>query len=85
MKNIFASCGFPLPRTAAEQVGMGLPITPDQLQPGDRIYFGHGSITHTGLYIGNGYFIHASSAHHRVVISQLSESLYTHLYACARR
>ena len=85
MKNIFGSCGCALPRTAAEQVGMGLPVTPDQLQPGDRIYFGHGNISHTGLYIGNGYFIHASSAHHRVVISQLSESLYTRLYACARR
>jgi cell wall-associated NlpC family hydrolase len=85
MKNVFASCGFPLPRTAAEQVGMGLPVTPDQLQPGDRIYFGHPTISHTGLYLGNGYFIHASSAHHQVVISQLSESLYTHLYSCARR
>ena len=85
MKNIFASMGVRLPRTAAEQVGMGLPITPDQLQPGDRLYFGHPNISHTGLYIGNGYFIHASSAHHRVVISQLSESLYTRLYSCARR
>jgi cell wall-associated NlpC family hydrolase len=85
MKNVFGTCGCALPRTAAEQVGMGLPVTPDQLQPGDRIYFGHASISHTGLYIGNGYFIHASSAHHRVVISQLSESLYTRLYACARR
>ncbi len=85
LKNVFASCGFPLPRTAAEQVGVGLPVTPDQLQPGDRIYFGTGNISHTGLYLGNGYFIHASSAHHRVVVSQLSESLYTRIYACARR
>ena len=85
MKNIFGSCGFALPRTAAEQVGMGLPVTVDQLQPGDRIYFGHPNISHTGLYLGNGYFIHASSAHHQVVISQLSESLYTRLYTCARR
>ncbi len=85
MKNIFGSLGFPLPRTAAEQVGVGLPVTPDQLQPGDRIYFGTGNISHTGLYIGNGYFIHASSAHHRVVVSHLSESLYTRIYACARR
>lgn len=85
MKNIFASRGFAMPRTAAEQVGMGLPVPPDQLQPGDRIYFGHPNISHTGLYLGNGYFIHASSAHHRVVISQLSESLYSRLYTCARR
>jgi cell wall-associated NlpC family hydrolase len=85
MKNIFASQGVSLPRTAAEQIGRGLPVTPDQLQPGDRIYFGHPNISHTGLYLGNGYFIHASSAHHQVVISQLSESLYTRLYAAARR
>jgi len=85
MKNVFAANGFPLPRTAAEQVAVGMPITPDQLQPGDRIYFGHPTISHTGLYLGNGYFIHASSAHHQVAISQLSESLYTRLYSCARR
>lgn len=85
MKNIFATCGFRMPRTAAEQVNLGTPVSPDQLQPGDRLYFGHPGITHTGLYIGNGYFIHASSAHHQVVISQLSESLYTRLFSCARR
>lgn len=85
MKNVFATRGFALPRTAAEQVGVGLPVPTDQLQPGDRIYFGHPNITHTGLYIGNGYFIHASSAHHQVVVSNLSESLYSRLYSCARR
>lgn len=85
MKNIFASCGCRLPRTAAEQVAYGLPVSYDQLQPGDRLYFGHPNISHTGMYLGGGYFIHASSAHHQVVVSRLSESLYARLYTCARR
>lgn len=86
MKKIFAACGYPLPRTAAEQTGVGMPISPDQLQCADRLYFGHGSrITHTGLYIGNGYFIHSSAGEHGVAISRLSDQTYMKIFICARR
>ena len=86
MKKVFASCGYPLPRTAAEQTNVGMPVPVDSLQCGDRLYFGHGGrITHTGLYIGNGYFIHSSSGEHGVAISRLSDQPYQRIFSCARR
>jgi cell wall-associated NlpC family hydrolase len=86
MKKIFFACGYSLPRTAAEQMGLGMPVQPEQLQAGDRLYFGHGSkITHTGLYIGNGYFIHSSAGEHGVAVSRLTDQTYWKIFAGARR
>ena len=57
------------------------------LQPGDIVCFGYGpwSITHVGMYIGNGQFIHASSGSGCVVITDLSSSYYTRMYVGAKR
>ncbi len=86
IKKIFAANGYPLPRTAAEQMNVGLPVSPAELQCGDRLYFGHGSrITHTGLYIGNGYFIHSSAGQHGVAISRLTDQPYQRIFNGARR
>ncbi len=53
-----------LPRTAAEQAHVGTPIyRMEELQPGDRLYFkmkSESRISHTGIYLGNGQFIHSS-------------------------
>ncbi|MCZ2151764.1 MAG: C40 family peptidase [Bryobacterales bacterium] len=82
--------GKSLPRDArpqAEWSGMAA-IARDDLRPGDLLYFGSapGKITHTGIYIGNGEFIHAT-AHERPVIqiSRLSEPHWTELLVACRR
>ncbi|MCC6368562.1 MAG: C40 family peptidase [Bryobacterales bacterium] len=82
--------GKSLPRDArpqAEWSGMRA-ISKDELRPGDLLYFGQapGKITHTGIYIGNGEFIHAT-AHEKPVIqiSRLSEPHWTELLAACRR
>ena len=89
IKNVFGSCGYTLPRLGSDQMAYGVPVPVDQLQAGDRLYFGRRTdrvgVTHTGLYIGNGYFIHSSSSRHGVAISHLSESLFRRIYVCARR
>lgn len=89
VKNVFGSQGFQLPRLGSEQMAYGVPVPKDQLQPGDRLYFGRRKervgVTHTGLYIGNGYFIHASSSRKGVAVSHLSEAMFTRIYVCARR
>ncbi|HLJ53520.1 MAG TPA: C40 family peptidase [Chthonomonadaceae bacterium] len=88
VKNVFGACGYSLPRHSSDQTAYGLAVPKDQLQPGDRLYFGNAStrnITHTGLYLGNGYFIHASSNSHGVAVSHLGEALYMRMYICARR
>ncbi len=87
VQRCFRQMGIDLPRTAAEQSRVGMPVGPSQLQAGDRLYFanGDGRVVHTGIYIQNGYFIHASASTHKVSVSRLSESLYTRMYAGARR
>lgn len=89
VKNVFAANGYRLPRTATEQMSYGVPVPADQLQAGDRLYFGHKKsgygVTHTGIYIGNGYFIHSSSSRKGVAVSRLDEPMYARIYVCARR
>ena len=67
VKKMYGAIGYSLPRTAAEQAMVGVPITRlEQLQAGDRLYFyesKRGMIGHTGIYVGNGYFVHSSSGH----------------------
>lgn len=88
VKNVFQACGYILPRHSSDQTAYGLAVPKEQLAPGDRLYFGNSAsrvISHTGIYLGNGYFIHASSNSHGVAISQLGEDLYERMYICARR
>ncbi|MCS6777529.1 MAG: C40 family peptidase [Chloroherpetonaceae bacterium] len=89
IKNVFAKLGYVLPRTSSEQITVGMPVPREELQAGDRLYFGRRKdilgVTHTGLYIGDGYFIHSSSSRGGVAISHLSEPTWARIYQCARR
>jgi hypothetical protein len=64
VRNVFRKFGVELPRVARDQarVGASVPTTPEALRPGDRLYFSchHSYIDHTGIYWGNGLFIHSS-------------------------
>ncbi len=87
VQRVFASRGIRLPRTAAEQAKIGIPVPLSQLRPGDRLYFAvkGNRIDHCGIYLGNGLFIHASGRHDAVVISSLSEPLYARSLVAIRR
>jgi cell wall-associated NlpC family hydrolase len=87
VQHVFSSNGVRLPRTAAQQARVGTPINTADLQTGDRLYFSSSRtyIDHTGIYIGNGKFIHASGSRHGVTISDLSEPFYQKIYVGARR
>src|SRR5262249_7392121 len=56
VQRCFARVGGGLPRTAHEQAEVGSAVSLDELQAGDRLYFAgrSGSISHTGIYIGDG-------------------------------
>jgi murein DD-endopeptidase len=80
--------GVNLPRTAAEQAKVGTRVTRyEDLQPGDRLYFWEkkrGMIGHTGMYLGNGYFIHSSRGHNGVATDFLSDK-WRRILVAARR
>jgi NlpC/P60 family protein len=66
-----------LPRTAEEQARLGLEVPKDtaQLLPGDLLFFGHGQrVTHIGIYIGDGKYVHAANRRKGVIESQISAS-----------
>jgi len=66
---------FPLPRRAYQQALIGEPIGRDRLQPGDLLTFGRDNkVSHVGIYIGDGEFVHASSVAGRVVVSPLNRA-----------
>jgi cell wall-associated NlpC family hydrolase len=74
IRYVLAKLDIKVPRTAAQQERLGETVAKDtaELQPGDLVTFGRGSrATHIGIYVGEGRFIHASSAAGRVVESRL--------------
>ena len=64
-------------------------IAYDDLARGDLVCFdtvSDGSACdHVGIYIGNGYFIHASSAAEKVILSSLKSGYYNRTFSAARR
>jgi len=80
---VFAQVGVSLPHFAAAQYGMGSPVSRDQLEPGDLVFFR--GLGHMGMYIGGGNFIHAPRTGDVVKISSLSESYYVANWIGARR
>jgi len=82
VKTCFLLNGVIIPRDASQQVKAGeevdLSNILENLQPADLLYFGRKAtettperITHTGMYIGNGQFIHSASTPASVVINSL--------------
>ena len=66
-----------VPRTARKQFASCEKIDKDDLSEGDLVFFNtRGGISHVGLYISNGYFVHSSSTQ-GVTISNLDESYYS--------
>ncbi len=88
VKRLFGQIGIDLPRTAAEQALVGEPITRyEDLKVGDRLYFWdskEGKIGHTGIYIGNGQFVHSSVNHHGVATDYLTPA-WRKILVAARR
>jgi hypothetical protein len=87
VKACFGRCGIALPRRASEQARVGTPVEFAALQPGDRLYFAvkGDRIDHTGIYVGNGYFIHSSMSRGAVGVDRLSRPLYHRSLVAARR
>ena len=79
----YAKVGVYLPHNAAMQYGMGTPVSRSQLAPGDLVFFS--GLSHVGMYIGGGRFVHAPHTGDVVKISSLSDSWYAATWVGARR
>ncbi|MBI2844842.1 MAG: C40 family peptidase [Armatimonadetes bacterium] len=86
VKSVFADYGVKLPRTARAQADVGVPVPVDEMEPGDRLYFSckYSYVDHCGIYMGNGYFIHASGARGRVTVDKLADRYSRWLVAAMR-
>jgi cell wall-associated NlpC family hydrolase len=79
---VFAQVGISLPHNAAAQYGYGMPVSRDQLQPGDLVFFN--GLGHVGIYIGGGQFIHSPHTGDVVKISSIS-GWYSSTWVGAKR
>ncbi|CAA6805656.1 MAG: Unknown protein [uncultured Sulfurovum sp.] len=82
---LYGSMGIEIPRVAHAQAQVGKRVTVKELQYGDLIFFATNKknrkkITHVGLYLGNGWFTHASTIKYEVVYSNLFTSSYYKKY-----
>ncbi len=80
---VYAQVGVSLPHHAASQFNYGTPVSRDQLQPGDLVFFD--GLGHAGIYVGGDSFIHAPHTGDVVKISSLNDSWYASGWVGARR
>ena len=79
-----------LPRTAWAQSKKGQNISKKNLQKGDLLFFLTDKkrgipVTHVGIYIGNGNFIHAASKKKGIIISPITHGSYAKCFVSAKR
>jgi murein DD-endopeptidase len=84
---VHAQVGLTIPRTAREQQRAARPVAPDELAPGDLVFFHIHSrrIDHVGIYAGAGRFIHAPRAGAAVAYGELSSDYYHRRFSAAGR
>lgn len=89
---VYRQVGISIPHGATSQYRGGTPVSRENVQPGDLVFIADPAycagypISHVGIYIGNGQFIHASSNRGEgVTISNIFTGHYGTYYAGARR
>ena len=89
VRYVFAhAIGMQLPRNSASQFLAGLKVNRADMQPGDLVFFrthGKRHISHVGIYISNGRFIHSPASGKSVEISSLNEGYWAKRFAGAKR
>lgn len=85
MKNF----GVEMPRTSTEQYSIGVRVDKSDLMPGDLVYFKYSPssyrLSHVGIYVGDGNFIHSPVPGQSVKISPLNTGYFSYYYYGATR
>lgn len=76
-----------LPRTSFDLFEVGVRVDPEDLRPGDLVFFTTYApgASHVGIYVGEGQFVHGSSSARRVLASPLADPYYAARFLGARR
>ena len=85
---VYKQKGVSLPHNAAAQFARGAKVSKSQLKPGDLVFFhcGRRGISHVGIFVGNGKFVHASSPRSGGVrVDSLNDGYYKSTFRGARR
>ena len=88
---IYKKSNIDLPRSSAEQAGVGMVVSKTldfaAMRPGDLLFFGHRGrhINHVGIYLGDGKMIHASNRRRGVIITDLRQTSHDGAFVVAKR
>lgn len=87
VKSVYYLIGVDIPRTSQEQFNAGSSIEKKELKDGDLLFFGKGpnQISHVGMYIGNGKFIHAPRRGEPIQVTPVENEKYLQKYVGSRR
>lgn len=79
--------GIEVPRTAAEQFLLARPVAREALRAGDLVFFRNGGseVSHVGVYVGAGAFVHAPKSGRPVTHARLDDEYYAVNFAGAGR
>jgi lipoprotein Spr len=84
---MYQALGVALPRTSLEQSGVGEPVEIADLKFGDLLFFDtmhKGRVTHVGMYLSDGYFVHSGSST-GVIVTSLEKDTYARSFLKAKR
>ncbi|HEX8968062.1 MAG TPA: NlpC/P60 family protein, partial [Chloroflexota bacterium] len=76
---VYSQFGISMPHNEAGQLASGAPVGTDDLQPGDVLVFANTyrrGLSHVGIYVGDGRFVHAADESHGVMVSNLWDSYW---------
>ena len=76
---VYSQFGVSMPHNEAGQMASGERVSADDLQPGDVLIFANtyrAGLSHTGIYVGDGEFVHAADERHGVTVSALWDSYW---------
>lgn len=89
-KYVYKENGMSLPRYSGNQAKVGTKVDFSDLQKGDLVFFDTDKrytkkVNHVGIYMGNGKFIHASSAKRKVIITSFKKAFYKKRFLWGQR
>jgi len=82
----YGMAGYRLERVAAQQAKQGVEVPPEELWPGDVLCFKTSGnyVGHVGIYLGEGYYIHAMGEEYGVVVNSLDDPYLKRTFTARR-